>query len=68
MTSPMGLSWKAVRFAMHRPYPDCVSSSAIATLYLTAQGTKVVAQGKCCFVDSHWFRGKSYLAHWLGMG
>ena len=34
---------------------------AIATLYLTAQGTKVVAQGKRRLVDPHWFRGSSYL-------
>ncbi len=34
---------------------------AIATLYLTAQGTEVVAQGKRRFVDPHWFRGSSYL-------
>lgn len=34
---------------------------AIATLYLTAQGTEVVAQGKRRWVDSHWFRGNSYL-------
>ncbi|NEP54175.1 MAG: transposase [Moorea sp. SIO3C2] len=33
----------------------------IATLYLTAQGTKVVALGKRRFVDPHWFRGNSYL-------
>ncbi len=34
---------------------------AIATLYLTAQGTQVVAQGKRRLVDPHWFRGSSYL-------
>ncbi|MGK7874804.1 MAG: hypothetical protein AB4426_16325 [Xenococcaceae cyanobacterium] len=34
---------------------------AIATLYLTAQGTEVVAQGKRRLVDPHWFRGSSYL-------
>ena len=33
----------------------------IATLYLTAQGTEVVAQGKRRWVDPHWFRGSSYL-------
>ncbi len=33
---------------------------AIATLYLTAQGTEVVTQGKRRFVDPHWFRGSSY--------
>ncbi len=32
-----------------------------ATLYLTAQGTEVVAQGKRRLVDPHWFRGSSYL-------
>jgi hypothetical protein len=34
---------------------------AIATLYLTIQGTEVVAQGKRRWVDPHWFRGSSYL-------
>ena len=34
---------------------------AIATLYLTIQGTAVVAQGKRRYVDPHWFRGNSYL-------
>ena len=34
---------------------------ALATLYLTAQGTEVVAQGKRRLVDPHWFRGSSYL-------
>jgi DDE family transposase len=34
---------------------------AITTLYLVAQGTAVVAQGKRRWVDSHWFRGQSYL-------
>ncbi len=40
----------------------------IATLYLTAQGTEVVAQGKRRWVDPHWFRGNSYLkiGAWLG--
>jgi hypothetical protein len=34
---------------------------AITTLYLVAQGTAVVTQGKRRWVDSHWFRGQSYL-------
>ena len=34
---------------------------AITTLYLVAQGTEVVTQGKRHWVDSHWFRGQSYL-------
>jgi hypothetical protein len=34
---------------------------AIATLYLVAQGTEVVTQGKRRWVDAHWFRGQSYL-------
>jgi Transposase DDE domain len=34
---------------------------AITTLYLVAQGTEVVTQGKRRWVDSHWFRGQSYL-------
>lgn len=34
---------------------------AITTLYLVAQGTEVVMQGKRRFVDAHWFRGNSYL-------
>lgn len=34
---------------------------AVATLYLVAQGTAVVACGKRRWVDPHWFRGYSYL-------
>ncbi|HUM36375.1 MAG TPA: hypothetical protein PLQ85_05840 [Anaerolineae bacterium] len=34
---------------------------AVATLYLVAQGTEVVAHGKRRWVDPHWFRGNSYL-------
>ena len=34
---------------------------AITTLYLVAQGTEVVKQGKRRWVDAHWFRGHSYL-------
>jgi hypothetical protein len=34
---------------------------AITTLYLVAQGTEVVKQGKRRWVDPHWFRGQSYL-------
>jgi hypothetical protein len=34
---------------------------AIATLYLVSQGTEVVKQGKRRWVDTHWFRGSSYL-------
>lgn len=34
---------------------------AVATLYLTAQGTQVVAQGKRGWVDPHWNRGNSYM-------
>jgi hypothetical protein len=34
---------------------------AVATLYLVAQGTQVVAQQKRRWVDPHWFRGNSYL-------
>ena len=34
---------------------------AVATLYLTAQGTQVVQEGKRRLVDAHWFRGSSYL-------
>jgi Transposase DDE domain len=34
---------------------------AITTLYLVAQGTEVVKQGKRRLVDPHWFRGQSYL-------
>lgn len=41
---------------------------AITTLYLVAQGTEVVKQGKRRWVDPHWFRGSSYLKigwHWV---
>jgi hypothetical protein len=34
---------------------------AVATLYLVAQGTQVVAAQKRRWVDPHWFRGTSYL-------
>ena len=34
---------------------------AVATLYLTAQGTAVVATDQRRRVDPHWFRGNSYL-------
>lgn len=33
---------------------------AMTTLYLVAQGTEVVKQGKRRWVDPHWFRGQSY--------
>ena len=41
---------------------------AVTTLYLVAQGTEVVNQGKRRWVDPHWFRGQSYLKigwHWV---
>lgn len=41
---------------------------AVATLYLTLQGTAVVADGKRRWIDPHWFRGSSYLKigwNWL---
>ena len=41
---------------------------ALTTLYLVAQGTEVVQQGKRRWVDPHWFRGQSYLKigwHWV---
>ena len=34
---------------------------AVTTLLLVAQGVEVVARGKRRLVDSHWFRGASYL-------
>ena len=34
---------------------------AVATLYLVSQGVEVVRKGKRRLVDSHWFRGSSYL-------
>lgn len=34
---------------------------AVATLYLVAQGTQVVATHKRRWVDPHWLRGNSYL-------
>ena len=34
---------------------------AVATLYLVAQGTHVVAQQKRRWVDPHWLRGNSYV-------
>jgi Transposase DDE domain len=41
---------------------------AMTTLYLVAQGTEVVKQGKRRWVDPHWLRGQSYLKigwHWV---
>jgi hypothetical protein len=41
---------------------------ALTTLYLVAQGTEVVQQGKRRWVDPHGFRGQSYLKigwHWV---
>ena len=41
---------------------------AITTLYLVAQGTEVVTQGKRRWGDAHWLRGQSYLTigwHWV---
>jgi hypothetical protein len=41
---------------------------AITTLYLVAQGTEVVQQGKRRWVDPPWFRGQSDLKmgwHWV---
>ena len=35
--------------------------TAVATLYLVAQGTEVVKQGKRRLIDPHWFRGNSYM-------
>ena len=43
---------------------------AVATLYLTAQGTAVVAANQRRRVDPHWFRGNSYLRigwNWIKM-
>jgi hypothetical protein len=34
---------------------------AVATLYLVAQGTRIVAHHKRRWVDPHWLRGNSYL-------
>lgn len=34
---------------------------AVATLFLTIQGQKVVESGKRRYVDPHWFRGLSYM-------
>jgi len=34
---------------------------AITTLYLVSQGTQVVSEKKRRWVDTHWFRGNSYL-------
>ncbi|WP_293115929.1 hypothetical protein [Moorena sp. SIO4G3] len=41
---------------------------AITTLYLTAQGTEVVAQGKRRMVDPHWRTRKQLSKNWLVMG
>src|SRR5262245_27094955 len=41
---------------------------AVATLYLVAQGTQVVAQQKRRWVDPHWLRRNSYFTDWLAVG
>jgi hypothetical protein len=33
---------------------------ALATLYATAQGDAVVANGRRRWINTHWFRGNSY--------
>ena len=33
---------------------------SVATLYVSAQGVRVVDSGKRRWVDTHWFRGNSY--------
>ena len=33
---------------------------SVATLYVSAQGVEVVDSGKRRWIDTHWFRGKSY--------
>ncbi|NEO47030.1 MAG: hypothetical protein F6K55_24080 [Moorea sp. SIO4A3] len=38
------------------------------TLYLTAQGTEVVAQGKRRMVDPHWRTRQQLSKNWLVMG
>jgi hypothetical protein len=53
----------SLRFDIEESFLDDKSNGfeLEATLYLTAQGTEVVAQGKRRLVDPHWFRGSSYL-------
>ncbi|WP_293085794.1 hypothetical protein [Moorena sp. SIO4A1] len=64
----MVLNFLALRFATHLPYPGCAWYSAITTLYLTAQGTEVVAQGKRRMVDPHWRTRQQLSKNWLVMG
>ena len=41
---------------------------AVTTLYVSAQGVKVVDSGKRRWVDTHWFRGNSYFRIGWGLG
>jgi hypothetical protein len=51
---------KSRAFARYRPLSRLWLILALATLYVTAQGTAVVAAGRRRWVDTHWFRGNSY--------
>lgn len=64
----MALNEKTPECAVRSPCRDSASVIAIATLYLTLQGTAVVAANQRRWVDPHWFRGMSYFMHRLELG
>jgi Transposase DDE domain len=56
-----GFQLESSRLRSAKPLERLCCVLAITTLYLVAQGTEIVKQGKRRWVDAHWFRGQSYL-------
>jgi hypothetical protein len=56
-----GLQWEDSKLRSATAIERLFFGLATATLYLVAQGSEVVAQGRRREVDPHWFRGSSYL-------
>jgi hypothetical protein len=56
-----GFQLEASLIRSAKPIERLCGVLALTTLYLVAQGTAVVKQGKRRGVDAHWFRGQSYL-------
>ena len=59
--NPMAFSSKVRSCGMPHALTRLCFVVAVATLYLVAQGTQVVAAQKRRWVDPHWLRGNSYL-------
>jgi hypothetical protein len=56
-----GFQWEDSKLRSAAALSRLFFGIATATLYLVAQGSDVVAQGRRREVDPHWFRGSSYL-------